>query len=71
MVYSQEVLGLLLSFFFVSFYTLTLFFNETNSSWLIFESIETSQIRTSILFNLVFANNTIWTPDFSRKGPVK
>ena len=28
-------------------------------SWLIFETVRTSEIKTSMLFNLDFANNTI------------
>ena len=34
-------------------------FIKTNSSWLIFESIKALEIKTSMLFNLDFANNTI------------
>ena len=34
-------------------------FIKTNSSWLITESIKTLEIKTSMLFNLDFANNTI------------
>ena len=32
---------------------------KTSPSWLIFESIEVVEIKTSVLFNLDFANNTI------------
>ena len=34
-------------------------FIKTNSSWLIIESIKVLEIKTSLLFNLDFANNTI------------
>ena len=34
-------------------------FAETNSSWLIFESTKALEIKTSTVFNLVFANSTI------------
>ena len=33
-------------------------FIETNSSWLIIKSIKALEIKTSILFNLDFGNNT-------------
>ena len=48
----------LISFFVSSYYLCTLF-TKTNSSWLIYELIKAQEIKTSILFNLVFANNTI------------
>ena len=40
-------------------YSFNTLFIETNSSSLIFESIEALEIKTSILFNLNFANNSI------------
>ena len=46
-------------FSFNSSYSFSTLFIETNSSWLIFESIRDLEINTSILFNLDFANNAI------------
>ena len=57
-VYSTDVLGLFISYF-VSLYSLSILFTETNYSWLKYESITDLQIITSILSNLAFANNTI------------
>ena len=45
--------------FFISLYSLNTLFTETNSSWLIYESIKALEIRISIVFNLSFPNNTI------------
>ena len=39
-------------------YGFSIFIIETNSSWLITESIKTLEYKTSVLFNLDFANNT-------------
>ena len=44
---------------FVSPYSFRILFIKTNSSWLTFEPIEALEIKTSIQFNLDFANNTI------------
>ena len=44
--------------FFISLYSLNTLFTETNSSWLICEFIKDTEIRTSIVFNLSFSNNT-------------
>ena len=44
---------------FISSYSFSTLFIETNSSWLIFESIRDLEINTSVLFNLDFANDTI------------
>ena len=56
--YSIEVSGFFISSF-ISLYSLNRLFIETNSSWLIYESINALEIRTSIVFNLIFPNNTI------------
>ena len=56
-VYSSEVSGFI--FFFLSLYSLYTLFTETNSSWLIYESIKTLEIRTLIVFNSSFPNNFI------------
>ena len=53
-----EGFRLLISFF-VSSYSLCTIFTKTNSSWLIYELIKAQEIKTSILFDLVFASNTI------------
>ena len=39
-------------------------FMKTNSSWLIFESIKALEIKTSMLFNLDFANNIVYHVSF-------
>ena len=57
-VYFTAFSGFLISFF-ISLYFLNTLFTEINSSWLIYEFIKALQIRTSIAFKLVFANNTI------------
>ena len=44
---------------FISLYSFRTLFIKTNSSWLITESIKALEIKTSMLFNLDFANNTI------------
>ena len=36
-------------------------FTETNSPWPIYESIKDLEIRTSLVFNLIFPNNTIFS----------
>ena len=51
---SAKVSGFLIS----SFISYILLFFETNLSWLIYETIKTLEIRTSIASNLVFPNNT-------------
>ena len=43
---------------FKSSYYFSNFSTETNSWWLIFESIRALEIKTSLVFNLVFANKT-------------
>ena len=55
-VYSRDVSG---SFFFISLFFLNTLFIETNSSWLIYESIKAVEIETLITFNLAFPCNTI------------
>ena len=44
---------------FISLYSFNTKFIKTNSSWLITDSIKALEIKTSMLFNLDFANNTI------------
>ena len=39
---------------FISLYSFNALFTETNSSWLIYESIKDLKIRASIVFNLFF-----------------
>ena len=56
--YSTEVSGFLISFF-ISLYSINSLFTELNSSWLIYELIKALEIKTLMVFNLVFANNTI------------
>ena len=51
----------LLGFFifcFISSYSFSTLFTETSSIKLIFETIKALEIKSSIVFNLVFANNT-------------
>ena len=55
---SVEVFKFLISSFISSYYFRTLFI-IINSSRLIFESIKAVEIKTSMLFNLDFANNII------------
>ena len=40
-------------------YTYGTFFIETTSLWLIYKSIKALEIKTSMVFNLAFANNAI------------
>ena len=47
------------NFFFHIVIVFSSLFTEKNSSWLIFEPIEALEIKTSIVFKLVFANKTI------------
>ena len=51
------IMRFLISSFILS-YGFSIFIIETNSSWLITESIKTLEYKTSVLFNLDFANNT-------------
>ena len=44
---------------FMSLYSLNTLFTETNSLRLIDESIKALEVMTSMVFNLVFANNAI------------
>ena len=44
---------------FISLYSFSTLFIKTNSSWLITETIETLEIKTSVLFNLDFSKNTV------------
>ena len=44
---------------FLSSYSFNTLFTKENSSWLIYESIKALKIKTSMLCNLVFANNAI------------
>ena len=46
-------------FSFISLYSCSTLFTHTNLPWLIYESIETLEIKTSVLFNLAFACNTV------------
>ena len=48
-----------LIYYFIQLYSFRTLFIKTNSSWLITESIKALEIKTSMLFNLDFANNTI------------
>ena len=57
-VYSAEISGFFISSY-IWLYFLNALFTETNSSWLIHESIKVLEIRTSIEFNVSFHNNTI------------
>ena len=43
----------------MSLYSLNTLFTETNSPWLIYESIKNLEIKTSIIFNLAVPSNTI------------
>ena len=45
--------------FLISLYSLNTLFTETNSSWLIYDSIKALENRTYIVFNLSFPSNTI------------
>ena len=44
---------------FISLYSLSALFIRTNLSWLIYQSIKAIEIKTSVLVNLVFANNAV------------
>ena len=44
---------------FVSLHSSSTLITETNSSGLIFESIKATEIKTSMVFNLAFAHNSI------------
>ena len=44
---------------FMSFYFFNTSFTNTDWSWLVCESIKALEIKISIVFNLIFANNTI------------
>ena len=57
-VYSTALSGFLISSF-ISLHSLNALFTKTNSSWLIYKSIKVLEIKTLIVFNLVFANKTI------------
>ena len=46
--------------FFISLYSFSALFIKTSSSEIITESIKALEIKTSALFNLNFANNTIF-----------
>ena len=48
--------------FFISLYSLKRLFAETNSYWLIYESIKALEIRTSIVFNHV--SSSFFRDDF-------
>ena len=56
--YSTEVSGFFISSL-ISLCSLNTLFTKANSSWLICESIRALDIRTSIVFDLSFLNNTI------------
>ena len=45
--------------FFLLWYSFSPLFIKANPPWLIFESIKVIEIKTSMLFNVDFANNTI------------
>ena len=57
-VYSTKVSGFFI-YSFVSLYSLNILFTETNLSWLMQELIKVLEIRILIVFNFVFASNTI------------
>ena len=59
-VYSTEVLGFFISSF-VSLYSLNTIVTKINLWCLLYESIKALEIKTSNVFNLAFANNTIWS----------
>ena len=44
---------------FMSIYFFNPSFTKTNPSWLIFDSFKIPKIKSSVVFNLVFTNNTI------------
>ena len=44
---------------FLSLYSVSTLFTETNLLWLIYESIKALETRTSIAFNLAFHSNTV------------
>ena len=48
-----------LIFSFISLYYRSTLFSETNSEWVIYESIGALEIKTSIIFDLVLADNSI------------
>ena len=56
--YTTAFSGFLISSF-ISLYSLNRLFTEINFSCLIYELIKASEIKTLIVCNLVFANNTI------------
>ena len=56
-IYSTKVSGFFISVF-ISFHSLNTLFTETNSSWLIYESIKVLEITTSIVFNILPLFNT-------------
>ena len=56
--FSTEVSGFFISSF-ILLYSLNALFIETNSSWLIYESIKDFEIRASIVCNFLFSSNTI------------
>ena len=49
----------------MSSYSFSTLFIKTKSSWLVKESIKALEIKTAMLFNLDFANNTISSCFFS------
>ena len=49
----------LLIYFSISLYSFIILFIETNSIWIIFESIQAIEIKTSMIFNLDFGKDTI------------
>ena len=53
-IYYTEVSGFFISFF-ISLYSLNTLFTKTNSSWLLYESIQGLEIRTSKVSNLSLA----------------
>ena len=55
-VYFAAFSGFLICFF-ISLYYFKILFNETNYLRLIYDSIKALEIKISILFSLVFANN--------------
>ena len=47
------------NFSFILLYSLNILFTDTNWSWLTCESIKTLEIKSLVVFNLSFPNNTV------------
>ena len=57
--FADSIFSRFLIFFFISLCSFSIFFTKTDSSQMIYESIKVLEIKISIVFNLVFAINTI------------